>query len=489
MGDESAVQASFWPGRRWRIGFNVGLSVAALFAVVVMANYISARHFKRIQSDASSQEPLSPVTLRVLASLTNRVKLVVFFDHRQPLFSSIRKLIAKYEVQCSKLDVEYVDYTFNPGRAEEIRSAYELDPEDKGDRVIFACSGKNKVVHAGELSEYDYSGVFTERKVKRSSFKGEQLFTSAICSVIDPRTVKAYFLDGHREHDPTGRQDQRGYLDFARVLHENNITVGRLSLLNREIPADCQLLIVASALNPIATEELEKIDKYLNQGGRLLALFNHDSSHIATGLEPLLANWGVEVGFDLVTDKPRSASTDPRLVVVTEFGDHPIVKPLRRSRLALVMPRSISPRSTAPRGADSARVIPLAVTSSEGLVQKAPNRVERKGPIPVIVAVEKGSIQGISADRGETRIVVAGESFFLGNRVIELEANRDFARLAVNWLVNRELLLEGIGPRPIKEFTIAMTHSEMQTIRWLLTAVFPGVVLFVGFLVWARRRS
>lgn len=489
MAEESAVQASFWPGRRWRIGLNVGLSVLALAAVVVMINFIAARRYERFHWAAGTQDQLSPVTLRVLEALTNQVKIVVFFDHRQPLFSAVRKVIDQYEVQCSKLDVEYVDYTFSPGRAEEVRSTYELASADKGDRIIFWCNGKKKVVHAGELSEFDYSGVFTERKIKRTTFKGEQLFTSAICSVIDMRTVKAYFLEGHREHDPTDKRDQVGYLDFAKVLQENNVAIGRLSLLNAEIPADCQLLIVASPMNPIAEEELEKIEKYLSQGGRLLALLNFDTASVATGLEPLLANWGVEVGRDFVTDKPRSSTTDPRLVVVTEFGDHPIVKPLRRSRLAFALPRSISLRSAAQRGADSARVVPLAVTSPEGVVHKAPNRIERQGAIPLIVAVEKGSIQGISADRGETRMVVAGESWFLGNKVIDFEANRDFARLAVNWLINRELLLEGIGPRPIKEYTIAITHSEMQTIRWLLVGVLPGSVLSIGILVWARRRS
>jgi ABC-type uncharacterized transport system involved in gliding motility auxiliary subunit len=489
MAQESAVQASFWPGRRWRIGLNVALSIAAASAIVVMINFIAARRYERFQWGSDQQDPLSPVTLRVLESLTNQVKIIVFFDHREPLFSAVRKVIDQFQVQCSKLEVEFIDYTFSPGRAEEVRTAYDLAAADKGDRIIFAGNGKKKVVHAGELSEYDYSGVFAERKVRRTTFKGEQLFTSAICSIIDTRTAKAYFLEGHREHDPSDRRDQIGYADFAKVLQENNVAIGRLSLLNAEIPADCQLLIVASPMNPIAEEELEKIEKYLNQGGRMLALLNFDTAKAATGLESLLANWGVEVGRDFVTDKPRSSTSDPRLVIVTEFGDHALVKPLRRSRLALALPRSISLRSATQRGADSAKVTPLAVTSPEGVVHKEPTQIARQGVIPLIVAVEKGSIQGISADRGETRMVVAGESWFLGNKVIDFDANRDFARLAINWLINRELLLEGIGPRKIKEFIISITHSEMQTVRWLLVGVLPGLVLSVGILVWARRRS
>ena len=489
MTEDSSTQASFWPGRRWRIGLNVALSIAALAGVMLLANFISARHFRRLEWSSPSEGRLSPVTARVLNALTNKVKIVVFFDHRRPMFSAVRKLLNEYEVQCSKLEVEYVDYTIAPGRAEQIRTTYELDPADKADRIIFSCNGKKRVVHARELSEYDYSGVFTERKIKLASFKGEQTFTSALCGVIDPRPIKAYFLEGHREHDPTDTDDQRGYLDFARILQESNIAVGHLSLLTNDIPADCQLLIVANPLTAMGRAELESIDKYLNRGGRLLALFSLESVNIQTGMEKLLEDWGVDVGRDWVTDRLLSKSDNPELLVVTDFADHAIVKPLRRSRLVLAAPRSIGRKTASNRGADAAKVSELAFTSAEGIVHTGPGKVQRTGRIPLMVAVEKGSIQGISADRAETRIVVTGDSMFLGNDWIDQYANRDLARLAVNWLVNREVLLEAIGARPIKEFTLAMTHSEMRTIRWLLVAVMPGGVLFLGFLVWARRRN
>ena len=40
------------------------------------------------------------------------------------------------------------------------------------------------------------------------------------------------------------------------------------------MPADCNLLVIAGPRDVIPDVELEKIEQYLNQGGRLLALFN-----------------------------------------------------------------------------------------------------------------------------------------------------------------------------------------------------------------------
>lgn len=489
MAASNVSQPSFWPGRKWRIGSNIALATVALLATLIMINFIAARHFKQFELNAAGQEPLSPLTLRVLDSLTNKVKVLVFYDRRQPLYSAVSKVLNKFQVRCPKLDIEYVDYNFYPGRAEEIRTTYDFDTSEKADRIIFSCNGKKKFVYSRELSDFDYSGVLADKKIKRTNFKGESLFASALCSVIDPRQIKAYFLEGHREHSPSNTDEQTGFLDFAKVLQENNIAIGRLSLLTNEVPSDCQLLIVANPLNPISESELEKIDRYLNQGGRMLALFGYNSLNTQTGMEKHLADWGVEVGRNWVTDTLQSKSGDSQLVVVNDFSDHPIVRPLRRSRLALVLPRSIGRRASAPRSADAARVTELAYTSPAGAVHTSPTKVVRRDRIPLMVAVEKNSIQGISADRGETRIVVVGESLFLANTAIDYEANRDFARLAVNWLINREILLEGIGPRPIKEYTITMTRSEMNAVRWLLVAGIPGSVLLFGMVVWARRRS
>ena len=113
---------------------------------------------------------------------------------------------------------------------------------------------------------------------------------------------------------------------------------------------------------------------------------------------------------------------------------------------------------------------------------------EITGPIPLAVAVEKGAIQGVSADRGSTRMVVAGDSFFLANGAIESEANYDFANLAVNWLLDREHL-QAIGPRPVHEYRIAMTESQVRSVRWILLGGMPGGVLLLGALVWLRRRN
>jgi ABC-type uncharacterized transport system involved in gliding motility auxiliary subunit len=112
-----------------------------------------------------------------------------------------------------------------------------------------------------------------------------------------------------------------------------------------------------------------------------------------------------------------------------------------------------------------------------------------RGSIPLALAVEKGNIQGISGDRGATRLVVVGDSLIFCNGLIGAGSNREFARNAVNWLVDRDILLEGVGPRPVTHYQITMTGAELAMMRWVLIGVIPGGILLLGTFVWMRRRA
>ena len=112
--------------------------------------------------------------------------------------------------------------------------------------------------------------------------------------------------------------------------------------------------------------------------------------------------------------------------------------------------------------------------------------------MPVMVAVEKAALKGMVPQRGTTRILVVGDSLFLDNQLIDLDyaaPNRDFAGYAVNWLLDRTVLLEGTSPRPVTEYHLLVTRSQVNALNWILLAAIPGGVLLLGAMVWLRRRS
>jgi len=165
---------------------------------------------------------------------------------------------------------------------------------------------------------------------------------------------------------------------------------------------------------------------------------------------------------------------------------HPLVNPLLDSGLYVRTPRAVRKLKLGTPAADAPRVEELAFTGPRAVAgdPRSPQQ------FPLIVAVEQGPIQGVLTERGATRIVVAGDSHFLADGWIDSTAgNRDFAGYAINWLLNRAQLLQGIGPRPVTEFKIVMSNSQLLRAQWVLLALLPGGVLMVGGLVWLRRRK
>jgi hypothetical protein len=153
----------------------------------------------------------------------------------------------------------------------------------------------------------------------------------------------------------------------------------------------------------------------------------------------------------------------------------------------LILPRPIGAVDWENPPADAPKVNELAFSSSDSTLAGEPGVAPRS--YPLMVSVDQKPVAGVANPRGTTRMIVVGDSFFLGNRQIDSGANRDFVGYAVNWLLDRAALLKGIGPQPVTEFRLTMTRTQLQNVRWLLIGALPGAVLLLGGLVWLVRRK
>jgi hypothetical protein len=486
-------QPSFSVGRRWSISLNLLLSILAVLALVGMVNYLAARHFQRIPVSTLAQTELSEQTRRILQSVTNMVNVTIYYDRDESLYELVNGLLKEYKFTNPRIAVQTVDYQRDPAGAQLIKSKYKLSAAGEKNLVIFDCNGNRKIIYEKELSDLDLEPLISgrSREVHRSTFKGELLFTSAIYSVTTPRALKAYFLTGHGEHSPESTDGESGFSKFAGILRDNNID---WAVATNNIPNDCSLLIIGGAHYALPPEELQKIEAYLNNGGRALVLFNVFGADHDTGLEKVFADWGVEVGHNVVFDRPNSTSGQD--IKVLSFSAHPISAPLINSALHMVYPRTLRRSARGAHKADAPTVSELAFSGTEGTIvddiRKGVPREPRPGDVrtnaPLAVAVEKGKLPGLGAERGTTRLVAIGDSIIWSNLLLDSAANRDFASLTVNWLLDRSQLLGALAPRPIPQIRVAMTKSQMSAVRWLLLLGMPGSVLLLGAMVWVQRR-
>lgn len=482
---------SFSPLRRLSIGASVAFSILAVLALAFMGNYLAQFHAPRFYWGSSRDYRLSPLTLEALQALTNQVRITVFFDRDHPVYPSVRALLREYTAASPRLVVDTLDYTRNPAAAQDFRRRFPFTVTDEEpDLVLFESGGHAKAVPARDLRDYDTRALLRgETEVRPVAFKGETLFTSAINAVCEGRQRRVCFLQGHREHDFRSDAPQSGYRRLAAMLEEDNIEVRALSLTGSgEVPADCELIVIAGPRDPFSASELQVLDRYLRHGGRLLVLFQHRA---LTGLEKLLPEWGIQAGDSLVLDRDNEADG---ILMVTRFGNHPVTRPLGGSRLFLFRPRAIEPRPIANILGAPARLEVLLRSGTNGVAARtfigANHRLrpdDPRGELPLAVAVERGALPGVAANLGTTRLVAVGDSTFLANSFLQQAGNRHFATSAINWLLDRSYLLGGISPMPIRLYQVSMTPFEQRMLRILLLGVLPGGALALGFLVWWRR--
>jgi hypothetical protein len=487
---------SFSPYRKWGIGLNVALVLVAVLAVVAMVNYLSQDYFLRFHLGERTRHPLSPLTVKYLQSLTNQVKVTLYYDKDNAFYTTILDLLKEYKLASPKISLRMVDYKRDPAAAQQLQTKEKYDflaSQWATNLVIFDCEGRFKYIPGDGLAQVTIEPT-GDREVpyrrKMLAFAGERAFTAMLIQVTSPKKSIAYFLQEHGEHPIDGANDIGGYVKFCGILAMNNIQPKPLLLLGtNSVPADCDLLVVAGPRSHIPEMELQKIEQYLTEGGRLLALFNYASVNQETGLEKILVKWGVAVGTNVVMDPEHcpSPSGDSDELIVSAFSTHPLVNPLVGYGIDLIKPRAISELKGRPQSAEAPQVKELMFSGQNSFLDGARGQ---KQHFPLAVAVEKGAIKGVITERGTTRMVVIGDSFCLANGLVDSDSwrNHDFAGYLANWLLDRPQLLEGIGPRVVKEYKLQMTRTQLQSAEWILLGAMPGASLVLGWLVWFRRR-
>ena len=212
--------ASFSPTVRRVISQRVFFSAILAVLCVILANTQANRNPTKIAFAESAKHNLSPLTKKVLTSLTNEIRVVVLFDKQSDLFDPVRNLLIEYERISANIKLEFIDLARDPARAEEVQQELRLPANTPSSRILFSAQERVKIVNDSELSILDFSEFMDKRVARRTHFVGEKLFTSAIVAVNEGTQTKIGFVTGHSEHKASDQGVQWGYSYFALMLQQ-----------------------------------------------------------------------------------------------------------------------------------------------------------------------------------------------------------------------------------------------------------------------------
>ena len=498
----------------------LGAGALLAFALLVIVNYFGWKYHARTDWTSSRLYTLSEKSLNVIRGLDRDVEAIVFLSPGDPLYDPSVELLARYEAESQRFSVRTLDPERNPAEAQSLVDQYQVSQLNV---VVFDSGDDRRVVESNDLADFDYSGMQFGEGPKMTAFKGEQMFTGAILELAEDRKPKILFTAGHGE---AGLDDfaARGLSTAQDLLGRDNFEIESWSSLGQpRVPEGTDLLVIAGPTASFVEPEVAALRDYLESGGRLLALidptFGPSGALSATGLETLFADYGVQLGADLVVDPSNPLPFyGAETFFVNRFGSHPITRTLNETQLPVILPLARSVGAT--ESAEGA--VELLTTGDEGwgetdllnLDAVEQGEGDLAGPVPLGVAVEIAADEtddvaadGAAADEpdaadaedGEAegsdeppaapalRLVVYGDSDFATNGYLASAGNAELLANTMNWLVERETLL-GIPPKEPEQSSLSLTQGQLRWLNWLVLAILPAMAIALGVVMYFRRR-
>ena len=463
---------TYFRRRQARYGAIAGTGILIALAIVVAANYLSARQNKRWDLTANQQNSLSEQTVKVLQGLTSPVKFVVF--DRQTEFDRFRSRLQEYAYQSRQVAVEYIDPDTKPVIAKE----YEI--QQYGTVVV------------------EYMG-----RRERVTSDTEQELTNGLIKALSDTARKVYFLQGHGEKEPN-RTERDGYSALSGMLRRDNYMVERLVLAQqKDVPDDATVVVIGGPTSDVLPAELEALKRYLARTGKLMVLIDPavgGQPASLPNLDGLIKEWGITLGNNVVVDV-SGATNEPSIAVAATYPMHAITEQF--STLTIYpLARTVEPVSGGTNGRTAQTIVETSrgswgesnLQSLSSGVQMDEESGDKPGPLSVGAAVSASADPAAGAQaassttqKPETRVVVFGDSDFATNAYAGVPGNPNLFANAVNWLAQQEGLI-AIRPTEAADRRVTMTPSQQTMVFLASVFVIPGLVFAAGIFTWWRRR-
>ncbi|HLN93965.1 MAG TPA: GldG family protein, partial [Thermoanaerobaculia bacterium] len=449
-------------GRAARAGTSAA-AIALGVALLVGVNWLGSRHWARGDWTKTRIYSLSSTTRKLVGGLTKPVRITVFMDRDARLWTPVSELLARYRALSPKIEVEYLDPKRNPARAEALVREFGI----RQSTVVFRSGDRKKYVEEDKLADFDFANAQMGRAAPEiKSFKGEEVFTSAILAVTEARTPHVYFSAGHGEGAIDSGDRGRGFTDAKQLLERDNLVVAKWDSLGKDaMPPDADAIIVAGPRTAFLEPEAGALEKYLAGGGRILLMLDPvlpaaGSPAPDYGLGKLLAGNGVRLGNDIVVDPSNALPlVGAETVFANHYGSHPIVRALTEEGLPVILPLARSVAKADATATASSTV--LVETSPDGWGETSLANLEEQvkkdpqdtaGPVGLAVAV--GPTEDEKAPGQKGRLVAVGNSRFAANGALGNAGNANFFLNSVHWLTGSEKQI-GIAPKTPEQASLS----------------------------------
>ena len=462
---------------------------AVVIAIVVVVNLVAGQipeSYRNLDVSSTNIYDISDISKELLQSLDKDVKMTVL-SVKEEADDRIKTFLSKYAALSDKISVEWIEPVLHPSALTEYgvdENTIVVECEDTGKTTNIAFSD----IIVTDMYSYYYTGSASE-----SEFDGEGQLTGAVGYVTNDTNQVIYTTTGHGEADISST--------ISDLMDKNNYTRTELNLLmNPEIPADCDLLLMYAPATDLTEDEKEAVENYLAEGGKVMLVLGDTTSEELPNITAVMKTYGMEMTDGYIADPQRCYQGNayyifPELSLSGDMADgisSQMVLLINTHGLTLEDPER-----------ETISVVPFMQTSDEAYAVTEENQ-EQGSYVLGAVATEEVSTEEDAEDsdndtedsdettdteKKESRLTVISAASMIDAQITDTLTQLDNTTLFINAVTEN---FEGVKNLSIEPKSLTVEYNTIQYGGWFSLLVIFGIplaVLVSGFIVWFRRRK
>jgi gliding motility-associatede transport system auxiliary component len=516
------------------------ISIVVVILIVIMVNLLSLNIFGRLDMTENKMYSISETSKKIIGNLDDRLTVKIFFTDDLPAPHNsdqryLNDLLDDFKAFSNgNLHFEFLDPLKEENQQEA--ASYRLQPvrfDVRGSTKAESILGYKSVVML-------YGGKQEIMPFIMNMQNFEYDFIHKIKKLISPSLPKLGFTSGHSELGLTTE------LTGAQQLLGEDFEVLPLVTSDLEsIPDEIEALFIVAPDQPFTEHEIYLIDQYIMRGGKVgffLSSFVIDQNAgsitpVNTGLDPLLAHYGIAVNKDYVVDKSCYRYTNfrrveggvipenievPWFINILNFNKEHMTVKLQKGMsligassldtavaLAPGLIREVLFSSSEKSGSVSGNMqiglqtvsdssyndsyLPLAAVISGRFTSYFTNR-----PVPQPAQTDSMAINTMIepiTDGIDSRIIVIGNGNFFDDgaardRSRRFQQNFVFFRNIVDWMAQDEDLITIRSKTNLyNPFTKVISDKSKTTVKLLNVFAIPFMVILAGLVRWQMKRT
>jgi hypothetical protein len=411
----------------------------------------------------------------------------------EPVFAEVERVVRRIAAARPAVSIRVLDPATASGGVPEIArdaGGAEVDLAGSGALVV-ELGDRRRVIDLFDLASFAAAPARPDRDVPRPApgpppvvtrLSVEAEIVARLRELADPRPLVVCATTGHGELGFHFDAAVAELSVLAGRIHRDGGRIEQVASLAAGVPAACSVVLIAGPTTALPPADALATERWLDTGGGLLVLAaaRPDGGELpATGLEPVLARYGIELVDAVAVDAGLALDTPGALRVIDTYAEHPITAGFARRRTTVwLFPRTVSVEPPAEA---------IVATTAAGWGERrwrdppvARDPDDARGPAAIVAVAEQG--------RG--RVAVIGSAESLSSAVAPGASAGDLLALrAIRWLARRDQRPVALRDKTPEQVRLVMTASERELVIVLCVA---GVPLGFGglgvILAWRRRR-